>query len=608
MRWTWNIALVVVTTAALDAAVADFSGEWDTDLGRMVLEQTGRDVEGTYGEKGGTTLTGRVDGRRLTFRYTGSKRSGSGFFEIGKSRHRFRGEWKTADGSSGLWRGWRQDPNATRGRTASFAGYWRTTKGVVLVEQKKTEVSGTYAAQGWGTFTGTVEGRRMTYRYKSPFGTGEAWAELAPDGESWVGSGQTKSSTSPTKWLGQRLEGHTRKVRPKPGTIVRGITGNKMIYYLRAPKGHKKGRPADAIVFLHGSNMSTRPYIETLASSWRSLAAKYVLIGIDGQNWSDRSSADNPVNNYTYVNWMGRSTYKGYPRTDRESPALVGEAVEELKKELRLDRIFIGGHSQGGFLSHVMHMHFPELFAGAFPMSCGLIMQCEPDVFDDEKLRMAQRATPLAIIHSAKDPIVRFSQGQNAHRSFRRQSFPSLRLFDEPNAGHRFAFLPVDDALAWLDALSTKRARDVLKYAKTRLAARDFRDLVALVRHAKSLKLKSSEKKAVRVLEKGIEKVAGKKSASFVKRIEANDDASWVDAFLEFRDDFEFAEAAKPAMDAYAKLRAAHEEPAKALYSKARGLLRAGQKDEGWKRYGELVAKYPASSYYRRVKRWIDER
>ena len=91
----------------------------------------------------------------------------------------------------------------------------------------------------------------------------------------------------------------------------------------------------------------------------------------------------------------------------------------DLKEVYPIDHYLVGGHSQGGFLTYVLMMNFPESIAGAFPISCGLIFQCEPDVYSDEALREAQRKVPLAIIHGKNDGIMGFGTGQYAAIAFR---------------------------------------------------------------------------------------------------------------------------------------------------------------------------------------------
>jgi hypothetical protein len=58
--------------------------------------------------------------------------------------------------------------------------------------------------------------------------------------------------------------------------------------------------------------------VSAIAAAWPDIAKDYLLIGINGEQPSD--IGDDPRFNYTYVDYVGRSTFKGYPGTDRESP------------------------------------------------------------------------------------------------------------------------------------------------------------------------------------------------------------------------------------------------------------------------------------------------
>ena len=70
-------------------------------------------------------------------------------------------------------------------------------------------------------------------------------------------------------------------------------------------------------------------------------------------------------------------------------------------------------------MTYSLLMNFPESMAGAFPISCGVIFQCEPDAYADETLRKGQRAVPLAIVHGKNDPVVAFAHGSVRGHSLR---------------------------------------------------------------------------------------------------------------------------------------------------------------------------------------------
>jgi hypothetical protein len=85
-------------------------------------------------------------------------------------------------------------------------------------------------------------------------------------------------------------------------------------------------------------------------------------------------------------------------------------------------------------------------------------------------------------------------------------------------------------------------------------------------------------------------------------------DGSWIDGFLAFRDEFEFAPAAGKVMAAFSELRKRHDEPAQKAFREARQFFQQGKQDEGYAKYQEIVEKNFASPKYRIVKGWLEER
>jgi predicted esterase len=404
----------------------------------------------------------------------------------------------------------------------------------------------------------------------------------------------------------------TRHVPLVPGKIVDGATTGQMTYSIRAPEKYHDGdgRKWPAVVILHGSNMNARAYVNTIAAAWPDVARDYLLIGINGEQRAATQGAGEPRFNYTYVNYAGRSTFKGFPGTDRESPALVAEALTELRQAYPVSRYFVGGHSQGGFLTYSLLMNFPELLAGAFPISAGVIVQCEPSAYADETLKAAQRAVPLAIVHGRQDRVVSFSSGQYAANLFGDAGWPAFRLFaDDSGAGHMFARLPVNQAIRWLEAQSSDDPAKLLDFAERRLKAKGYRDAVAALNRARAMKLDGAMKQRLDRLSSEIDAKAAAGAGQFLARIRDDKPGKdWIDAFLAYRDDFEFAPAAAEVMRAFDALRAGHDGPAKKLMNDARAAFQQGRRDEGYAKYQEIVDRYYAAPAYRVVKRWLAER
>lgn len=393
-----------------------------------------------------------------------------------------------------------------------------------------------------------------------------------------------------------------------PGEITDGLAANEMSYHLRMPEGFAADKSYNAILILHGSNMNSKAYVNTIASAWPDIANRYILIGINGENKSRNFNPDNPAYNYSYVNFVGKSTYKGYPGTDRESPALVSEVLTELKEYVPFKKLFVGGHSQGGFLTYSVMMNYPDQVDGAFPIAGGMIFQVDPTAYDKEDLRKQQREIPLAIVHASNDRVVDFGMSESAHRAFLGDSFPMLRFVTSDTAGHSFAALPIDDAIQWLESMTTDDSDHVVSYAKELAKEENFRDVAGLLSRGNLPKLDAEQEQVFSDLRKELESKAAESSKDLLTLIEDNEDHHWVGDFYEFRNEYEFTNAAKPIVAAYEKIKEEHEEPAKKLYGEARRLFQQKKRDEAYEKCAEIVDKYYASTKFMTVKGWLDNR
>jgi hypothetical protein len=256
-------------------------------------------------------------------------------------------------------------------------------------------------------------------------------------------------------------------------------------------------------------------------------------------------------------------------------------------------------------------MNFPDKIAGAFPISAGVIVQCEPVAYADEALRAVQRTVPLAIIHGRNDSVVGFSSGEYAATLYGEAGWPAFRFFaDDSGAGHRFGLLPVGEAIRWLEQQSSDDPVKLLEFAEQRLKQAAYRDAVAALNRARGFQ--PSDASLVTRLDTLSEEMnakAGAGAAEFLPRIRnAAPGETWIDDFLTYRDDFEFAPAAHEVMEAFAALRAEHEGPAREVLNTARTSFRAGRRDEGYAAYQQITERHYAASSYRNIKRWLGER
>ena len=583
---------------AAPLAAQELAGTWFTSRGVLELAADGDGFRADYGN--GKSVVVEQQGGQWAFEATEGRAKLSGSWQLDARGYRFEGEWTSPNGGKGTWLGWRHDPATEKGRAAKVGGCWRTSWGLLELEQKGGKLTGGYGAQGWSTCKGTIVGRYAELDYESPFGKGTFRIDFDESGPLAFGHAEDARGKYPLQL--QRLEGHERGVKPVAGKVVGGLADNRMVYYLRAPKGYRKGDKLPLLVFLHGSNYVSKPYVESIGAT--AVGARCLVVGIDGERWQDWSKPDDPRHNYSYVNFMGKSTYQGYPNTHRESPALVAEVLEELQQRFEPTRTFVGGHSQGGFLTWFFAMHYPQLVDGVFPMSSGMTMQCEADVFDDADLKRQQRDVAIAVVHGRNDRTVQFSQGEGTFLRTREHGFARLRLFAN-GAGHGFSSLPWIAAVEWLEAITSDDPKVLVEHGQAALDEDRFRDAMAFA--ARLAKVAPGHEK-VAAIHATVDEYAEGDLERFTAAVAEPGDGDWIDDFLAYRVDYEFAPCARQLMADFAKLRAEHEGPADKLMGEARRLFNQGKRDAGWKKYEELVASCWASSSYRSVKGWLDNR
>jgi poly(3-hydroxybutyrate) depolymerase len=201
-----------------------------------------------------------------------------------------------------------------------------------------------------------------------------------------------------------------------PAKVAPGSTGlvkatderaKGMQYFLRVPKSYNRRAGARLIVFLHGSNMNGLAYLRSFeAMKW---CEDDILCCPNGENGSDPFGA----NNFGFG-----------------SGALVAAVTEEVQTAFKTPVTYIGGHSQGAFVTYSVILHHPALYQGAFPMAGDCWSQNEPSLWEDRpEVMKQQKQVAIAVIHGKADPVVAFSQGEHAYDCFLAMGWTKLRLF-----------------------------------------------------------------------------------------------------------------------------------------------------------------------------------
>ena len=229
-------------------------------------------------------------------------------------------------------------------------------------------------------------------------------------------------------------------------------------------------------------------------------------------------------------------------------------------------------------------------------------MQADPTVYDDAELKAAQRRVPLAIVHGKNDPVVSFGMSEYAAKKFGDASWPALRLFADENAAHMFARLPVEQAVRWLEALTTDDPKRLAEFAEASEKQGRWRDRdrgpAPRVR-VEGRRPRGREARGGRPADRR----QGRARRRDLREADRGEQGGRVDRRVPqiTATSSSFADAAKPAMEAFAKLRAKHAEPARKLMDEARALFQQGKRDEGYAKYQEIADRYYAAPQYREV-------
>jgi beta-lactamase regulating signal transducer with metallopeptidase domain/predicted esterase len=205
-----------------------------------------------------------------------------------------------------------------------------------------------------------------------------------------------------------------------PEKITSGFLKDGISYHIRAPKGYLPGELYPSIVFLHDANSNSKDMINKFAKGSPKVADRFLLIGINGEN---KSKKVKDCFNYTYINFAGRSKYKGFPGTDRESPALVMESIVDLKDRIPISKTILLGEGDGAFLAFSIAMNYPEMISGAITTNGGLLVQTAPDAYDDEELIAKQKKVWMSVLHFNPDKDHKKSHAWNAEKAFRKAGF-----------------------------------------------------------------------------------------------------------------------------------------------------------------------------------------
>lgn len=374
---------------------------------------------------------------------------------------------------------------------------------------------------------------------------------------------------------------HPREVKPGQTGLLTSAKG--MGYFLRVPKGFDPKKPPRLIVFLHGSNMNGLQFLRSFEQmKWCEDA---ILACPNGEKGDDPYGR----NNFTF-----------------QSASFIAEITKDLQATFRPSRTYVGGFSQGGYVTYSVIMLHPELYQGALPMAGDCWMQNEPNLWETQPGELEkQRKIAIAIVHGKADAVVQFSAAEHSYDVFRAMAYPRLRLFAPEKLGHMFMLSPVPQALEWIEAMVGDDPVARMKAAEKYAQEKEWGWAVRIARDLSGGRSPKKIKKRAKSLLRAAEAAAKKDVKGMAKHMEQSPPETWVPLWLQFRQWYGETDAARKLVRRYDQLRGEQRAQGRKLFQKAVGEGRSGnmvQRDETLR---QLLREAPATYEAHYAVKWL---
>lgn len=138
---------------------------------------------------------------------------------------------------------------------------------------------------------------------------------------------------------------------------------------------------------------------------------------------------------------------------NKKDRSAFGTFLEEMRTTFGAERVFLYGHSQGGF--------FVLDYAGAYPKDVAGVVAHASGAWASSATPKALRSVPLAFQHGSSDPVVPYRQSAGTRDAYEKSGMTvQLRRLEFYN--HWPNELRTHEMLAWCDGMSCTTAAEAL--------------------------------------------------------------------------------------------------------------------------------------------------
>lgn len=141
--------------------------------------------------------------------------------------------------------------------------------------------------------------------------------------------------------------------------------------------------------------------------------------------------------------------------------ALFAQFLEELRATFAVDRIFLYGHSQGGFFVPYFMGEHPEAVAGGVAHASG--------AWSWSKMPKDMKRVALVFMHGSSDPVVPYLQSPGSRDVYVEKGFALTHLRRLANYNHWPNAVRATEELDWCEGMTSTDAQEALDCALSML-------------------------------------------------------------------------------------------------------------------------------------------
>jgi predicted esterase len=206
---------------------------------------------------------------------------------------------------------------------------------------------------------------------------------------------------------------------------------NGLRYVWWLPKGYDAKTPRNATVILHGTGLDYR------WGFWNNkpgvLRPDDIVLSVDG------TSPDGNTRLF-----LG----------EKKDADAFDAFLVEVRAMFSIDRIFLYGHSQGGF--------FTVYFAGEHPDRVAGVVAHASGAWNGSKMTKDVQKVAIAFMHGSADPVVPYAQSPGSRDAYAKAGFPLLQMRRLPGYNHWPNAVRATEELDWCQGMTAKTPEEAL--------------------------------------------------------------------------------------------------------------------------------------------------